>query len=262
MAWEMYKGTLGWHVGSESRNHPALIQNEAITHVTGMVPLPCDFCPYPFTPHPLAPQAQKVNVLGWGLLSQPLTSPTRAILQMNAYLFIELWLPVFPCILSQNVEQMQFLEFQGEQTSVFVTTRQQVHPSCCVCTWYARAVAPVKWAVTASPVGLGQQEGHSIAPSLQLMGIRLHFQMLTLPYLHCPPAHCPLVSEGECSMGTPLGSCGDFCIDPASWFFPPLSPFPQCWYFCPLSPLSSSSLGSLVQSPLETKGMRRDFPFF
>lgn len=111
------------------------------------------------------------------------------------------------------------------------------------------------------PSGAGAPRGPvSLAPFLQLMGIRLDFQMLTPPYFHCPPSHCPLMSEGEGLVGTPLGSCGDFCIDPASQFFTPLSPSPQCWYFRPLPPLSSS-LGSL-ESPLETKGMRRDFPFF
>lgn len=63
------------------------------------------------------------------------------------------------------------LQSQGEWILVFDTLCQRMHPSCLVlCIWYARAAALVKWAVTASPVGLGRRTPVRTAPCLQLVG--------------------------------------------------------------------------------------------
>lgn len=80
-------------------------------------------------------------------------------------------------------------------------------------TWCVRAAAPMKFTMIASPVGWGRRRA---SKSCCLVGwkVRLCFQMLTPPSFPCPPAHCTSVSEGE--WAPQLGSCGNFCVDPAS----------------------------------------------
>lgn len=74
--WKIYKWTLGWHVGLESRV-------KGVQMSLGQAPMPCDVRLCPST-HLLLYEHRKVNVLGQSLLWEPRTSPAYAVLQMNS----------------------------------------------------------------------------------------------------------------------------------------------------------------------------------
>lgn len=140
---------------------------------------------------------------------------------------------------------MQFpLESQGRWTSLFVTTGQQVHPSCLVYTWCARVAALVTWQVTGSLVGLRQEGGPvRTAPCLRLMGTgwipRCPHHLLFIVLLLTVPWCLSLNAHN----GHPASKLWEFLCRSGFSNFPVLSPPPTVGTSVSLSPLPSA-LGS------------------
>lgn len=134
-----------------------VIQSKDIADVTGMVSVPCDFCPFPLL-YLRAPQAQKDECAGLGSAGA---------------------IPFFHLCHSTDELSVSLLSFgfmlfhfnpKGGANAVFLTISSgwtlvlDMRPTdasllpCCI-TWCARAAALAKWTVAASPVGLRQEEG-------------------------------------------------------------------------------------------------------